>query len=52
MLKTTLTAFALILTSTVASFADGCSGHSQQVMSCSDGMEYDSETGSCKIVSS
>jgi len=47
--KTLLTALALSLASTVSAYA-ACSGHSKQAMTCADGMMYDAETGSCKVV--
>ncbi len=51
MFRTTLTVFALLLSTTVAGFA-ACSGHSDQAMTCAEGSEYDAESGSCKVISS
>ncbi|MDJ0823708.1 MAG: adenylosuccinate lyase [Paracoccaceae bacterium] len=48
-IKTVLTAAALVVAPALA-YAEGCSWHSQQAMSCADGMVYDSETNSCKTV--
>ncbi len=48
-IKTVLTAAALVV-APVFAYAGGCSTHTQQVMSCTDGMVYDSETNSCKTV--
>ncbi len=47
--KALLTAFALVIAPTFAAAA--CSGHTQQAMSCNDGMVYDSASNSCKVVS-
>lgn len=46
-LKMILTATALIV-SPVLAMAE-CSGHVKQVMSCTDGMVYDAETGTCVV---
>lgn len=48
--KTLLTALALVVGPAFAAQA-ACSGHSQQAMTCSDGMSYDAATNSCKVVS-
>lgn len=44
-IKTLLTAGLLAL-APVMSFA-ACSGHTEQAMSCADGMVWDAETSSC-----
>lgn len=48
--KTLLTALVLALAPAVSAYA-ACSGHSQQAMTCADGMAYDAATNSCKVVS-
>jgi hypothetical protein len=48
--KTLVTALALVVAPTFAAYAS-CSGHSQQAMTCSDGMSYDATSNSCKVVS-
>ncbi|SIS91479.1 hypothetical protein SAMN05421759_10683 [Roseivivax lentus] len=49
MIRTALTALALTVASTFSAMA-AC-GHDSANISCADGMVYDSETGSCKVVS-
>ncbi len=48
-LKALLAATALVIAPTLV--AASCSGYSKQVMSCTDGMVFDSATNSCKVVS-
>lgn len=48
-IKTLLTAAALAVAPAFAFAA--CGGHSQQAMSCADGLVYDTESGTCKVVS-
>lgn len=45
MIKTLLAAAALAIVPAL-SFA-ACSGHSEQAMSCGEGMVWDNETGTC-----
>jgi hypothetical protein len=47
--KTLLTAALLVLGSVASGYA-ACSGHSEQAMTCADGTVYDTETGTCKVV--
>jgi hypothetical protein len=50
MIRTLTTAFALTLLPALASAA--CwEGHERQAMSCADGMVFDAETNTCKVVS-
>ncbi|QFT63421.1 adenylosuccinate lyase [Roseivivax sp. THAF30] len=48
MIKTALAAAFLTVASTLSAFAS-C-GYSDARMTCADGMIYDSETGSCQVV--
>lgn len=47
--KALLTAALITLSSTLPVFA-ACNGHSEQVMTCAEGSEYDPTTGTCKVV--
>lgn len=47
--KALLTATFLVFAPTLAGAT--CLGHSQQAMTCTDGMAYDSVSNSCKVVS-
>ncbi|QFS82725.1 hypothetical protein FIU97_07925 [Roseivivax sp. THAF40] len=49
MIRTAFTALALTVASTFSAMAS-C-GHDSAKMTCADGMAYDSETGSCTVVS-
>lgn len=49
-LKMILAAAALFVSPTLALAA--CSGHADQVMTCAEGMQYDTATNTCKVMSS
>ncbi len=48
-IKTLLTAAALVV-APLAAWAD-CSYHNEAKMTCAEGSEYDSASGTCKVVS-
>ncbi|EPX76269.1 chitin-binding domain-containing protein [Salipiger mucosus] len=48
-IKTLLTAAALAA-APVAGFA-ACAGHSDVTMTCSEGMVFDAQSGTCKVIS-
>jgi hypothetical protein len=50
-IKTLLTTAALTLASATSSVAACQWGHEEAKMSCADGMVYDADTNSCKVVS-
>ncbi|MHA6323523.1 hypothetical protein [Roseivivax sp. CAU 1753] len=49
MIRTALTAMVLTLATTVSALA-AC-GHDEARMTCAEGMVYDTETGTCTVVS-
>lgn len=50
MIKTLCAAVALTVATSVAAMA-GCQGYGEARMTCADGLVYDTETGSCRVVS-
>ena len=50
-IKTLLTTAALVVASATSTLAACNWGHEDAKMSCADGLVYDADTNSCKVVS-